>query len=215
MDGTLVDTEPYWIAAETELIAQYGGQWSHEQALGLVGQSLWFSAGVLQEAGVDLERREIIDALTNQVVERIRQKLPWRPGAKELLDELRQQGVRCALVTMSEGPLAREIIEMLPSGTFEVVVTGDQVENGKPHPEPYLRAVELLNAAGPALTVEDCIALEDSVPGVTSALAAGLLTVGIPHAVPLPDDPGRLTWDTLAGRGAPDLLDAHRNWYAG
>lgn len=206
MDGTLVDTEPYWIASEHELIAEFGGSWSQEQALTLVGQSLWFSAGVLQNAGITLERREIIDELTNRVISRIREMLPWRPGARELLADLHSNNIRCALVTMSEGPLVREILSALPADSFEFAVTGDQVEQGKPHPEPYLRAVAQLAASDPSLGVQHCIALEDSVPGVQSALAAGLLTVGIPHSVPLPEDPIRVTWSTLADRDAADLI---------
>lgn len=206
MDGTLVDTEPYWIASENLLVEQFGGQWSHEQAMGLVGQSLWHSAGLLQAAGVTMSKREIIDDLTFRVIERIRVELPWRPGARELLADLRMAGVRCALVTMSEGPLAAEILSALPAGSFEFMVTGDQVENGKPHPEPYLRAVEQLQVTDPDLEVRNCLALEDSLPGVTSALAAGLLTIGIPHTVPLPEDSARITWPTLAGRNSADLF---------
>ncbi|AJT40927.1 HAD family hydrolase [Psychromicrobium lacuslunae] len=206
MDGTLVDTEPYWIASEHELVAEFGGSWSRQQALTLVGQSLWFSAGVLQDAGITMSRREIIDELTRRVIARIQESLPWRPGARELLADLRDNGIRCALVTMSEGPLVREILAALPAGSFEFTVTGDQVEQGKPHPEPYLRAVQQLSQSDPTLLVQDCIALEDSVPGVQSAMAAGLLTIGIPHSVPLPADPGRVTWDTLAERRAEDLI---------
>ncbi|WP_394937669.1 HAD family hydrolase [Psychromicrobium sp. YIM B11713] len=206
MDGTLVDTEPYWIASESALVAEYGGQWSHQQAMALVGQSLWHSAGVLQEAGVALSKREIIDEMTARVIERIRVRLPWRPGARELLTDLREKQLRCALVTMSEAPLVREVVAALPAGTFEFTVTGDQVEQGKPHPEPYLRAIAHLAQSDPELGVENCIALEDSLPGVQSALSAGLLTIGIPHTVPLPEDPRRITWSTLQERYAEDLF---------
>ncbi|MGZ4662610.1 MAG: HAD family hydrolase, partial [Arthrobacter sp.] len=181
MDGTIVDTEPYWIEAEHALVASHGGQWSHAQALQLVGQSLVFSAGVLQQAGVMLEVREIIDTLTDHVVSRVRQSIPWRPGARELLDQLHEAGVRCALVTMSEGPLAREIAGSLPRPYFEFLVTGDTVTNGKPHPEAYLKAMELLRDADPGLTIHECVALEDSVPGVAAAMASGVVTVAIPH----------------------------------
>ena len=88
MDGTIVDTEPYWIEAERALVEAHGGQWSQAQALQLVGQALTFSAGILQEAGVAMERRDIIDTLTAHVVSQVRNCVPWRPGARELLDEL-------------------------------------------------------------------------------------------------------------------------------
>jgi HAD superfamily hydrolase (TIGR01509 family) len=206
MDGTIVDTEPYWIAAEHALVQAHGGTWSHEQAMQLVGQSLTYSAGILQNAGVDLEAREIIDTLTAEVIRGVRRRVPWRPGARELLDELHQAGVRCALVTMSEGPLAREIVASLPKPYFEFVVTGDTVTQGKPHPEAYLTAVELLQGADPALAIGHCVALEDSAPGIAAALASGVSTVAIPHIVPIPDDPRHTTWDSLAGRTVAELV---------
>jgi HAD superfamily hydrolase (TIGR01509 family) len=207
MDGTIVDTEPYWIEAEHALVTAHGGQWSHAQAMQLVGQSLVFSAGILQNAGVKLKKREIIDTLTAQVISRVRTSVPWRPGARELLDQLYESGVRCALVTMSEAPLAREIVASLPKPYFEYLVTGDTVSNGKPHPEAYLKAVELLRQQDPDLTIHECVALEDSAPGVAAALASGVVTVAIPHIVPLPADPARATWHSLEGRTVADLQE--------
>ncbi|MDP9988205.1 HAD family phosphatase [Arthrobacter sp. FW306-05-C] len=205
MDGTIVDTEPYWIAAEHALVEAHGGTWSHDQAMQLVGQSLTFSAGLLQQAGVELEIREIIDTLTGQVINSVRQQVPWRPGARELLEELHLAGVRCALVTMSEGPLAREVVASLPRPYFEVLVTGDIVSQGKPHPEAYLTAVERLQESDPDLGIHHCVALEDSVPGVAAAVASGVATVAVPHIVPLPDHDSYALWDTLAGRGLAEL----------
>ncbi|AUZ34780.1 haloacid dehalogenase [Arthrobacter sp. PGP41] len=205
MDGTIVDTEPYWIAAEHALVEAHGGTWSHEQAMQLVGQSLTFSAGILQEAGVDLGIREIIDTLTGAVVSSVQRQVPWRPGARELLEELHLAGVRCALVTMSEGPLARQVVASLPRPYFEVLVTGDIVAQGKPHPEAYLTAVEWLQDSDPDLAIHHCVALEDSAPGVAAAVASGVATVAIPHIVPLPEDHRYTLWDSLSGRSVTDL----------
>lgn len=205
MDGTIVDTEPYWIAAEHALVEAHGGSWSHHQAMQLVGQSLTFSAGLLQQAGVELEIREIIDTLTDQVIRSVRQQVPWRPGARELLEELHHAGVRCALVTMSEGPLAREVVSSLSRPYFDVLVTGDTVSQGKPHPEAYLTAVELLQENDPELGIHHCVALEDSVPGVAAAVASGVATVAVPHIVPLPDDGTYALWDSLSGRTLAEL----------
>ncbi|MDT0195575.1 HAD family phosphatase [Arthrobacter sp. AB6] len=205
MDGTIVDTEPYWIAAEHALVEAHGGTWSHEQAMQLVGQSLTFSAGILQEAGVDLGIREIIDTLTAAVVSSVQRHVPWRPGARELLEELHLAGVRCALVTMSEGPLARQVVASLPRPYFEVLVTGDTVAQGKPHPEAYLTAVEWLQDSDPDLAIHHCVALEDSAPGVAAAVASGVATVAIPHIVPLPEDHRYTLWDSLSGRSVTDL----------
>jgi len=96
-------------------------------------------------------------------------------------------------------------VASLPKPYFEFMVTGDSVSQGKPHPEAYLTAVERLRLSDPELTVDHCVALEDSIPGVAAALASGVVTVGIPHQMPLPEDAGRTTWSTLAGRTVAEL----------
>ena len=68
MDGTLVDTEPYWMAAETPLVERFGGTWSHEQALRLVGLGLEDSARIFQDAGVRMGITDIVDHLTDDVM---------------------------------------------------------------------------------------------------------------------------------------------------
>ncbi|WP_449372802.1 HAD family hydrolase [Arthrobacter psychrolactophilus] len=205
MDGTLVDTEPYWINAEISLVTAHGGHWDEEMAHTLVGSALENSAVVLQNAGVKLSVREIIDHLSAEVIAGIRKVIPWRPGARELLSELHAQGVRCALVTMSERTLATEVVNALDGDYFEFLVTGDEVTHGKPHPEPYLKAVAQLRQSDPELTVAHCAAMEDSVPGVASAVASGVATIAIPNAVALAEDPRRTTWETLAGKTYDDV----------
>ncbi|BDC70335.1 HAD family hydrolase [Prescottella equi] len=205
MDGTLVDTEPYWFRAETELLSQHGVPWSPEQATALVGSALPHSAAALQAAGVRLEIREIIDTLLDSVIKQVRTEVPWRPGARELLADVRSAGIPCAMVTMSERPLAAEIARMLPTDTFEFLVTGDMVTSGKPHPEPYLLAVETLQRTWAGVTHERVIAIEDSLPGLASAKASGVVTLGVPNMVPLPTDSGHTVWPTLAGRTAAHL----------
>lgn len=205
MDGTLVDTEPYWFRAETLLTADHGVPWTHEQATALVGNSLPASAAILRAAGVDLDIRQIIDALIDSVVAQVREAVPWRPGAREMLAALRASGVPCAMVTMSEGKLASEIHRLLPEGTFEFVISGDMVERGKPHPEPYQLAVQQLSLNRPYLSKSRIVAVEDSLPGLASATAAGVVTLGVPNMVALPDGPGHTLWQTLAGRSVADL----------
>ena len=207
MDGTLVDTEPYWIAAEKELTSAFGVGWTDAQAEAMVGQALEVSAGMLQEAGVPLENRDIIDRLIGRVAVQVRREVPWRPGARELLTELQAAGIPCALVTMSEPVLAREIIGALPAGTFDVVVTGDMVSRGKPDPEPYQLAFDTLSRTVPGLAKTGVVAVEDSLPGATSAQAAGLVTLTVPNFVPLPPGAFEHVWQSLAGRGIEQLRE--------
>jgi beta-phosphoglucomutase-like phosphatase (HAD superfamily) len=103
MDGTLVDTEPLWMAAETQLVHRFGGAWTHEDAMRLVGSGLLDSARILQDAGVRMAAEDIVDHLTAEVMDAvIRDGVTARPGARELLAELKERGVKTALVTMSQ-----------------------------------------------------------------------------------------------------------------
>lgn len=206
MDGTLVDSEPYWIAAEHELVERYGGQWSDELAHQLVGQDLLYSARFIRaHSPVTLEPVAVVEALAGRVAEGLATAIPWRPGAAELLAELGAAGVPCALVTMSWRSLADALVAALPAGTFAAVVTGDMVSAGKPDPGPYLLACRMLG-----VDPGDCVAVEDSPAGVRSAAAAGVPTVGVPHVVPVPGLPGVVLVDTLAGMTAARLTELAR-----
>lgn len=210
MDGTLVDTEPYWIESEYQLVREHGGTWNEEQAHTLVGQALTYSASVLQDAGVQMGNREIIDHLTAQVAARCAQRIPWRPGARELIEDLRTSNVRNALVTMSFSDLARVVVDALPEGHLEFIVSGDMVSAGKPDPEAYNLAFDTMEAdhrqrSGEDLSRQRCIAIEDSVPGTAAASASGLVTVAVPHFTPLPDTGKWHLLETLEGVGTADL----------
>jgi HAD superfamily hydrolase (TIGR01509 family) len=201
MDGTLVDTEPDWIAAEFELVEEHGGRWTHEDAMQLVGNDLLDSGRYIAEhAGIDLQPAEIVEELLTRVMERLSETVPWRPGALELLTDLRGRGVRCGLVTMSYRRFVTPILETLPAGTFEVIVTGDSVSQGKPHPEPYLKAAALLG-----VDPGGAVAIEDSNTGARSAEAAGCTVLVVENHVPVLPGDRRVFAESLAGLSAEDL----------
>ena len=201
MDGTLVDTEPYWIATEFEMAERHGGTWSTDHALNLVGKALLDSgAYIRQHMGIDRTPEQIVEELLDGVVARVRQEVPWRPGARELLADLRSAGVPCALVTMSWLRFVEPILAHLSADSFASVVTGDRVQHGKPHPEPYLRAAEELGVAP-----TECLAIEDSDTGATSAAAAGCVVLCVPHHVPVPPGERRVFRDSLVDLRAHDL----------
>ncbi len=131
MDGTLVDTEPYWIASERSLVARYGGEWPDHHAHHLVGFDLLDAGAYIAEHGpVPLTPAEIVDDLLDGVTTRVHDEIPWRPGARELLADLVAHGVPCALVTMSWRRVAAAVVDALPPGSFTAVVCGDDVTNG-------------------------------------------------------------------------------------
>jgi HAD superfamily hydrolase (TIGR01509 family) len=201
MDGTLVDTEPHWIATEFAIAEQYGGQWSRQDAMTLVGNDLLASGRYIkQRMGLAHSPEEIVEMLLDGVVARVRETVPWRPGARELLTDLHARGVRCALVTMSYQRFVAPILAQLPPETFSVIVTGDQVTNGKPHPEPYETAAAALG--GPP---RECLAIEDSNTGAKSAEAAGCTVLVVENHVPVLAGERRVFRPTLAGMTAADL----------
>lgn len=208
MDGTLVDTEKYWIAAETTLARRDGGVWTEADGLSLVGSSLTYAAQQLRlRAGVRGTDEEIVDDLLAQVIAEVRRHgVPFRPGAVEMLAALRDAGVPSALVTMSYASLAQVVIDGAPEGVFRAVVTGDQVANGKPHPEPYLEG-----AARLGVDATRCVAIEDSTAGLASAEAAGARVIGVQLLVPIPAAPGRSRLSQLDQITLDDL----RRIYAG
>jgi HAD superfamily hydrolase (TIGR01509 family) len=202
MDGTLVDTERTWVAAEFELAERYGGHWSHEHALALVGSDLRESGRYIREhMGIDVSPHRIVDEMLDSVIEQVERAVPWRDGARELLASLGEAGIPCGLVTMSYARFVKPILDGLPPGTFATVVTGDAVDRGKPHPEPYLTAARDLD-----VLAGECLAIEDSATGATSAAEAGCTVLCVPLHVPVPRGPGRVFADTLVGFTASSRL---------
>lgn len=210
MDGTLVDTEQYWIDTEFEIVEAHGGTWTLEHAHALVGNALIDSARYIAAHGpVPLPAEEIVGLLLDGVVDKLRRGIPWRPGARELLTSLAEAQVPCALVTMSYQRFVDPILELLPAGTFDVVVTGDAVTHGKPHPEPYLAAAAQLGV-DPA----DCLAIEDSGTGAQSAQDAGCGVLVVPLHVRVAPGVRRVFRDTLAGIDARGAAGIHGEAFA-
>ena len=205
MDGTLVDTEPYWLAAQSEIAREHGLQWTSDDGRQTVGQAMPVSASILQERGVPLSTEEIINELLERVVAKLEGGIPWLPGAQRILAELTAAHIPSALVTMAFSPVATRVASAAPIGTFHAVVAGDAVPQGKPHPAPYLAAAELLN-----VHPSNCVAVEDSVSGTTSAQAAGMEVVVVPGVVQPSPGPGRHFVNSLENVTVASLRDILR-----
>lgn len=201
MDGTLIDSEPYWLASESAFAAAHDSTWGQDDGLGVIGMSLYESSKLIKErVGSSLDPQQIIDQITDGVLSQLERSIPWRPGARELLKLLRDNNVKTALVTGSMHRMAKKVADQIGFEAFDVIIGGDDVVMGKPHPESYLKAASILG-----VDPTHCVALEDSLTGITAAEAAGTKAIGIAHIVPIPAAEGRILWPTLEGVEMDDL----------
>ena len=126
--------------------------------------------------------------------------LPWCEGAQELLEALAAEGVPLALVTNTQRALTDQALKSIGSQHFSATICGDEVPRGKPAPDLYLRAAELLD-----LQSEFCLAIEDSVTGSAAAESAGCPVLVVPNDVAVPMGPRRHQVDSLADVDVDDL----------
>jgi HAD superfamily hydrolase (TIGR01509 family) len=196
MDGTLVDSEKVWDVGLTELAHRYGGQLSAAARARMVGTSMTESMSILH---ADLgqpwrEPRASVEWLEERVKELFADGLVWRPGASELLAEAHAAGIPMALVTATRRHLVDVALQTIGRSHFGAVVCGDEVDETKPHPLPYLTAAALLG-----VDIRRCVAIEDSPTGVASARAAGAVVLAVPCEVDLRGTEGVHLVPSLSG----------------
>lgn len=207
MDGTLIDSEPLWLAAEVAMLSRYGIELTLETRDQIVGSGLLAAASLFQGLGVPMSADAIIAEWAESVIAGLRVGEPaWRPGALELLSSLRDAGIPSALVTMAFRSIADAVVEMLPEHTFVAIVAGDEVAHEKPHPDPYLRG-----AAALGVDINRCVAIEDSPTGLRAAHASGAIAIGVPNLVDLGAAPKHELWPSLAGVDAARLAERFRS----
>lgn len=208
MDGTLVDSEKLWDIGIQEIYRRHGRELSADVRTSTIGGS---SETVMQivyaDLGLEPDPHDIArtaDWLHDYVGELFETDLPWCAGAREMLDELRAADVTMALVTNTRRGLAEKALDSIGRHYFAVTVCGDEVPAGKPSPDPYLRAAELLG-----LDPLHCLAIEDSVTGTAAAEAAGCAVLVIPNEIEVPAGPGRRHAESLTGLTVDGLRDVH------
>ena len=196
MDGTLLDTEGLYQSAFMRTASRFGLEVSNEAYRRLLGLPTTTRCALLARACGRAVTVDIFCAAYRAEREAmLRPGVPCKPGAVAALMALASMGVRSAVATSASRPTAVAHLDRAGlSGLVDVVVARDDVSRAKPAPDSFARAACLLGRP-PAET----IAVEDSLPGLYSAVAAGLRTVLIPDLAPL-DDPARaLAWREETG----------------
>jgi HAD superfamily hydrolase (TIGR01509 family) len=208
MDGTLVDSEKVWTVALVEVSRDLRRELTPAARAAIVGSSVPRTLRILFD---DLELPHDPDAMAaagERIVARTGELfaagLEWRPGALDALRTVRAAGWPTALVTNTGRGLTERALDTIGREHFAVTVCGDEVPRGKPDPDPYLRAAELLGVDPGA-----CLAVEDSPTGALSAERAGAAVLVVECDVPVPDGPARVRRDTLVGLTAADV---RRSW---
>ncbi|WP_169734124.1 HAD family hydrolase [Hamadaea tsunoensis] len=192
MDGTLVDTERYWLIAIQKVATALGAPPIDEDLLA-GGSVETIMAVVLAAIPGGADYAEVKDLIGAAVEKEIAVAgIQLRPGARRLLDAVARTGLPCALVTSSDREKTEPALDVLGRSYFRVTVTADDVVRHKPDPLPYATAARLLGVAP-----ERCLAVEDSLAGVHAAEAAGCRTIAVPQVQKIPAVPGRVILDSL------------------
>ncbi len=205
MDGTVIDSEPLWLEAEIEVMAELGCHWDAQDQQNCLGGPMDRTEKYMQERSGNIKPYGYFRDNLNLVMQKkLLHDLKLVPNALELISSAKKIGIKTALVTASESVLMNIALKKFPDGIFDATVSRDDVINSKPNPEPYLRAADLLE-----MNISNCVVFEDSETGVTSGLASGAQVIGIPHLINLAPHENLRIVDSLSDVSIDKLL----NWY--
>jgi HAD superfamily hydrolase (TIGR01509 family) len=177
LDGVLADSEPWWSEIDAKLLAERGVTYRGEYHQNVVGVSYRLAVEFYKKAfGLSVPTEEMILRLGEIATEFFADRVDLFPNVKEVLEKLRQMKLHLAVATSSVSASARPFLDRHQlTGFFEVIVTGEEVKDGKPAPDIYLFAADKLG-----IRVDACLVVEDALPGVAAAKAANMRVVAIP-----------------------------------
>jgi HAD superfamily hydrolase (TIGR01509 family) len=174
-DGVLVDSEPLSMRADVMLLAQHGITISEAEAHNRF-------VGTTFQAMLDMMTEQFgtvfppgLHAVKNTMVEALyRSELKIVPGVVDVLEALKARGLSISIGSNSPKKRVELAVELVGiADRFDRIVSYEDVTNGKPAPDIFLQAAELAGAA-----IDQCLVIEDSITGVTAAVAAGIRTIG-------------------------------------
>jgi HAD superfamily hydrolase (TIGR01509 family) len=204
MDGTLVDSEKVWSVTLAQTARWLGGELSDAAREAMIGSNMVRTLGLMfDDLGLVRDAGRMAQAqtwLTARTGELFAAGLEWRPGALAALRTVRAAGWPTALVTNTGRALTEMALQGIGREHFTVTVCGDEVPRGKPDPDPYLRAAQLLG-----VEPEQCLAIEDSPTGTTAAVRSGAAVLVVPCEVPVPAGPRRVHRASLVGLTPDDI----------
>src|SRR5947199_1522967 len=177
LDGVLADSEPWWNEIDKKLLGEYGIVYRGEYHRNVLGVSYQLAVEFYRKAfGLSTPTGELMRRRGEIAAEFFSNRVGLFPSTRAVLGELQQMNLRLAVATSSVSASARPFLDRHQlTAFFDVIVTGDEVEHGKPSPDIYLRAAAKLNVAADA-----CLVIEDALAGIAAAKAAKMCVAAIP-----------------------------------
>jgi len=177
LDGVLADSEPWWNEIDKKLLSEYGVAYRGEYHRNVLGVSYYLAVEFYKKTfGLSAPTEELMRRRGEIAAEFFANRIGLFPSTRAVLKELWQMNLRLALATSSVSASARPFLDRHELTTFfEVILTGEEIERGKPHPDIYLRAAEKLG-----VTADACLVIEDALSGIAAGKAAGIRVAAIP-----------------------------------
>lgn len=180
MDGLIVDSEPFWRQAEIDVFSKVGLSLSNEDCMKTKGMRIdevvnyWFKKSPLSKSKANKE--EIVEAIMQQMQNLMAKHATPLPGIIDSLNLLKSTGVKIALASSSQLRLINTVVDTLKiRDYFDVILSAENEEYGKPHPAVFLSAANKMKVAP-----LNCLVFEDSLHGVIAARAANMKVIAIP-----------------------------------
>ena len=177
LDGVLADSEPWWNQIDAKLLAEHGINYSGEYHQNVLGVSYRLAVEFYKNAfHISASVEELMRRRGEIATDFFANRVGLFPSVKTTLEQLREMNLHLAVATSSVSASARPFLDRTGIRSFfGVVVTGDEVQRGKPHPDIYLRTAKRLGSSP-----EECLVIEDALAGVSAAKAANMLVAAIP-----------------------------------
>ena len=179
LDGVLADSEPWWNKIDATLLAEHGVIYRGEHHRNVLGVSYRLAVEFYKKTyALSVTTEEMMRRRGEIATKFFANRIDLFPSTKSVLEALRRMNppIRLGLATSSVRASARPFLDRHKlTPFFEVIVTGEEVEHGKPHPDIYLRAADKLSVAADA-----CLVIEDSLSGIAAAKAANMRIAAIP-----------------------------------
>ncbi|MCX8130252.1 MAG: HAD family hydrolase [Clostridia bacterium] len=177
MDGVIIDSEPIYFEIERKSFGKFGliiPEAEHHSFVGITLEEMWHR--IKSNYGLPHTVEELLVFHKNQVIKQMSIQESLRPidGVLDLIRELREKGIKTAIASSSPVKLIDIILNKLDiKGYFDLVVSGEEVEKGKPEPDIFLKAARILS-----IKPSNCVVIEDSRNGIIASLEAGMPCIG-------------------------------------